>query len=230
MLRRVSEPIEVRPVGTPFLYRLRRPTSPDRARYERELRLAGGRDWTLVDLLTALSEAVEDLVPEEDAAGRDALRSLIAERIEAIQSALTRVRSGEIPGWGDEFAELWTQATTLPRVLLDFAEEASRRGGRYASMLADLAALPTARGVAAARTLLEAVVHDDGRIERAGPASADSIPTHHLQAIGQAVQDALYLTEAERKNSLSASRSSSEAPNSTSCSDARPSVPAGPTR
>lgn len=210
------EPIDVRPVGASITYRLRRPTSPDRARYERELRLAGGRDWTLVDLLGALDDAVDQLVPEDDAAGREALHGLIRERLEAIRSVLTRVRSGELPSWGDEFAELWADVTKLPQVVLDFGEEAARRSTRYAEMLADLAAMPVARGVAAAKTLLETIVHDDGRVERASAAVVDEIPTHHLQAIGQAAQDALYLTEADRKNSPSPSPSPSAAAFSTS--------------
>lgn len=229
MLAPISEPIEVRPAGAEVVYRLRRPTAPDRARYERELRLAGGRDWTLVDLYRALDDAVDELIPADDPAGREALHRLIGERIEAIESVLARVRAG-LPTWGEEFQALWAQATTAPRVVLEFGEEAQRRPTRYAELLADLAALPTAQGVAAARVLLLEVRHDDGRVERGGPAVADRIPTHHLQAIGRAVQDALYLSEAARKNSPSASGSSSEAPSSTSSSGPPSSGPVGATR
>jgi hypothetical protein len=208
------EPIEVRPVGAAVVYRFRRPTAPDRARYEREYRLAGGRDWTLVDLLTALDQAVDQLITGDEA-GREALHGLIRERIEAIQSVLTRVRSGELPSWGDEFAAIWKDVTTLPQVVNDFADEAARWPTKYAEMLADLGAAPVARGAAAVKALLEAVIHEDGRVERASQAVVDAIPTQHLQVIGAAVHEALYLSDADRKNSPSRSRSPSEDRSST---------------
>jgi hypothetical protein len=222
MLSGPREPIDVRPVGATITYRLRRPTSPDRSRFEREFRLAGGREWTLADLLAALDQAVDELVPDDDEAGREALHNLIRERIEAIRSVVTRARSGELPSWGDEFRDLWREVTDLPAVVIAFGEEASRRPTRYAEMLADLAAVPIARGVAAARTILEAVIDDDGRTQRVSPAVIDAIPTHHLIEIGAAAYDALYLSQDDLKNSPSRSRSSNADRSSTPSSMGSP--------
>lgn len=208
------------------VYRLRVPLVADRPAFRHALLEAGGRQWSIANLLGRLADAAARLMPEGDERAA-ALADLEAMR-DALAAAGELVRGGASV-MADEVQEAWRKGTAVTPAVAALERLAQAQDPGYAAALADNAVYAELRGIVAARMF---VVGWEGLDEEPGfgagglaEPSLALIPLGDLLAIGQRVEELLSPPEGMRKNSASPSGGSSVPATSPDASTQPPSVP-----
>ena len=221
ILHHPSTPVTVAIDGSERTYRVRVPTVMDRAIYDREVRRAGGRQWTTVQLLDALEEAAREILAEQaDVRERmlgeiDDVRALVA-----IFSA--RLSAGEL---ADRTA-LLAAADEMNRRTPFFVMWERRLGDQHQplqDMMSDNGSFERIAAAIACRMFLVGWNADVPFVRtRDGVPDAilSGIPSRHVEAIYRRVAALLEPTEAMGNSSGSPSgRPSDPAPSATDSAD-----------
>ncbi|HYE49590.1 MAG TPA: hypothetical protein VEB20_08365 [Azospirillaceae bacterium] len=206
--------------GRRVVYQIRVPSVSEEARYERLVAEAGGRQWTLPQLLVTLVEGVKAILPDPDDAERAAILAEIdgirgrlieaGERVKVARADWLRATPPDAAALQPmaEALAAWSAAVADPR-LLELIEIVSAHHPRLAGMAADNRTWPLVRGAVAARLYVvgwEGLPHAcrtglTGLKEE----SVRAIPPAHREAIGHFVDGLFGPTEVEAKNSESPS-------------------------
>lgn len=194
-----------RPEDDRIVYVFRVPSVIDRARFEREIIIAGGRRAGVFETLACLRSAVIALTDEDDPTRVSALAKLDAHRV-AVTAQIERIqaetaddrRSAEIARFGELLED--PEIAALVDGLRDSWEPLRR-------LEADAAVYPLIRAQVAARLFLVDWLGRKDKPARDGRGLKDSaiaaIPASHLGEISAFVDGLFGPTETERGNSAS---------------------------
>jgi hypothetical protein len=192
----------------PIAYLVRPPTVSDIATWDREWRAAGGRTWTVWQLIDALADAVRMALPDPEDPDRVRHLADIAEHRDTLAALamtlpqLDRSDESAVADWHRR----WSERSADPAIE-ELSETLRRHVPIYAGKLADNDVAGYLRGVVAARLFLvdwEGLPgHPRRGLSGLDEASVQMIPRQHLEAIGGFVERLSRPSETEEKNSAS---------------------------
>lgn len=239
MIHDPKTPLPFKPDGDgPVTYLLRVPTVADRSEFQRQLRLAGARFWSLGDIVESAKAAVKRLSREENAEERDTCLALLDAWLEEVRAAAQAWDDDRTEANREAFEEAITPKGNV-KAILDVLcnpdpETQQIADPTTAERLADLDVFAERQGLVAARMFLvgwEGMENAEGEpvpFKRSLLGLGDDmlalIPRHHLLFLGRQVRDLIQAPGARLGNSSSASGGRSSQPSSPSPKARRPSV------
>lgn len=196
-----------RPQAERIAYAFKVPSVTDQARFNHAVRKAGGRNWGLSQLLTAMADGVRHLLPDEDDAERVAILAELKQMREDILARSQEVGAATEAGADEEEQgrALLALAAALENPRVDEIRTILEPVyPRLREMMADNEVYAQIRGTEAARMFLVDWTGHPDRPRRGVAGVADDslrrIPLMHRIQIGAFVETLFGPTEQEEKN------------------------------
>ena len=220
ILQDPSRPVTVEIDGSACTYQVRVPSVMDRALYDREVRKAGGREWTVLQMLDAAEEGAREVLADQP----ETLDKLLGE-IDEFRAAVTVFNARALGGELGDQQELIAAVREMNHRTPFYRMWEQRIADRYEplqDMIGDNGAFGSIKTIVACRMFLigwnaeQPFVRSNGR---APDRLLSGLPSSHLNAIATRVQQMLNPTESMGNGFASPSGKPSDPTRSATLSD-----------